>query len=411
MRPSRECHGRSPSGRAEARRQFVGLVALLAIAQASALRAQAQDAAPPTSEKPVVIPDTEGAIAEIALHYDPELAEWLAPAYQTLLSALPADVRFQVVCPSAHAVREFNERWGAAERRKGRTIWVVDANRPITIWVRDRRIARQSLTGCFAAPSVVPRPFLECTQHGRNDLTLGRFLAQRGFVPGVVETLLRIEGGNVVSNQRHAFIGRNVFADNLALGKNVVKARVTALLGRPALFVGTEADRTPWPHVDMYLTPIDDHTVLVAGSAAGKQLRPADVSVARLLMRGQATAGPGVYDTGQGEFDAIARQLLAEGYRVVRLPAVVDPERVWMITYNNVLTERRNGRHIVYMPVYHVAELDAAAEAVYRSLGCEVRPVDVSQIFRFGGAVRCLANVVERVMLSGEEGTSSVPAK
>ena len=70
----------------------------------------------------------------------------------------------------------------------------------------------------------------------------------------------------------------------------------------------------------------------------------------------------------------------------------------WMITYNNVLIDRRDEFDVVYMPVYHVPELDRAAARVYRDLGFEVRLVDVSEIFRMGGALRCVANVTRRTI-------------
>jgi hypothetical protein len=67
-----------------------------------------------------------------------------------------------------------------------------------------------------------------------------------------------------------------------------------------------------------------------------------------------------------------------------------------MITYNNILIDERDGREIVYMPVYNVPPLDETAAAIYRGLGFEVHTVDVSQVYDLGGALRCMVNVTQR---------------
>ncbi len=48
------------------------------------------------------------------------------------------------------------------------------------------------------------------------------------------------------------------------------------------------------------------------------------------------------------------------------------------------------------MPVYGIPSLDTRARETYERLGYEVCPVDVSQVFRNGGAVRCIVNVTRR---------------
>ena len=92
----------------------------------------------------------------------------------------------------------------------------------------------------------------------------------------------------------------------------------------------------------------------------------------------------------------MARLLARRGYIVHRVPAVVDPLGNWMITYNNVLMEQRNGRRIVYLPIYRVPRLDFEGISTYSRLGFEVRPIGVSKVYRWGGALRCMVNVTER---------------
>jgi hypothetical protein len=58
--------------------------------------------------------------------------------------------------------------------------------------------------------------------------------------------------------------------------------------------------------------------------------------------------------------------------------------------------ENRDGHKVVYLPRYRTPELDGAAAAIYRRLGFEVIPIDMSRVFRWGGSLRCIANVMER---------------
>lgn len=67
-----------------------------------------------------------------------------------------------------------------------------------------------------------------------------------------------------------------------------------------------------------------------------------------------------------------------------------------MVTYNNVLIDHRGADRRVFMPVYGIPSLDTRARETYEQLGYEVCPVDVSQVFTNGGAVRCIVNVTRR---------------
>jgi len=52
---------------------------------------------------------------------------------------------------------------------------------------------------------------------------------------------------------------------------------------------------------------------------------------------------------------------------------------------------------VVYMPVYRAAdEMNRAAQKVWESLGCEVRPVDCTAAMPHFGSLGCLVNVLRR---------------
>jgi hypothetical protein len=67
-----------------------------------------------------------------------------------------------------------------------------------------------------------------------------------------------------------------------------------------------------------------------------------------------------------------------------------------MVTYTNVIMEQGPVARVVYLPTYDLPDLDAAANRLYRKHGFEVRSIDVSGIYRYGGATRCLVNVTRR---------------
>lgn len=368
------------------------------------------------TDVPHVLADCHGALREIALHYVPNFAEELASTYDDLFAALPIDVQVQVICSSSEAVEAFKAHWGAAERENGRCVEVINVDRPITAWARDRRVARVT-ADAQPAGAIIPR---DCRDYGddyRNDLFVPYLLEHGGLsLPGE-DTFVHIEGGNIVANGRHIFVGANVIEDNEALGNDAatVKRELLRILGRPYVLVGNEDQRAPWRHVDMYLTPIDDHTVLVASTAVADMLLSSRTGLIDQLAGVLAPEDcVGLLTRRSNRFEAIAAQLTEYGYDVVRLPALADPGEEWMVTYNNVLMEERDGQRIVYMPVYDLPVLDQAAEAVYRSLGFEVHTIDVSQVFQHGGAVRCLVNVLSREPAGGvaaeEPEADAVPA-
>ena len=67
------------------------------------------------------------------------------------------------------------------------------------------------------------------------------------------------------------------------------------------------------------------------------------------------------------------------------------------LTYVNVIIDQQGTRRIVYMPIYRGAEgLNAAAMAVWKKLGFEVRPVDCTSVFRNFGSLHCLVNVLRK---------------
>lgn len=345
-----------------------------------------------------VIPDTGGPISELVLHYDPVFEHDLAPVYDDLFDALGGNTRLQVVCPDSLAVRQFFTKWGARAGDDGRPVQVINARCPLTLWARDRRIARAWATGQSAA-AFVPISVWDYERDKCSELGVPGALARMGWIPGIVQNGLHIEGGNVVSNSRHAFVGNNVIEDNHAAfgNRDRLMRTLREVIGLPIILVADSDGQVPWCHVDMYLTPIDDRTVLVADPKLARALLADSDDELCLESPDQDTfMAYAALGYNANTLDSVAARIAAAGYEVLRVPAVLDPDENWMVTYNNVLMETRRDGVFVYMPTYGVPSLDRSAARVYESLGFQVRGIDVSRVFESGGAIRCMANVTAR---------------
>ncbi|MCB9850361.1 MAG: hypothetical protein H6817_06610 [Phycisphaerales bacterium] len=350
------------------------------------------------SDGGVLIPDSSGRIAELLLFYDPEMSEELDPLYTDLFCRLGPKTKLRVICPRAADGYAFAERWGQAALAQERDVEVVAVGMPVSIWSRDRCIARQSRSLLRRASYFVPADNSAYTGEKHNDRMVHGLLSLAGLLPGMFSSPLHLEGGNVVSNRRHVFVGDNVVDENYDLQRaGTLRTELHRLFGRPYLLVGK--GRVPWCHIDMYLTPIDDRTLLIASPSAGNRLLRAAAD------EGSLQAEALLADVDQTEetisaFDDVAEQMTYRGYDVIRMPALVHRDGDWMVTYNNVLLDQRDKERWAYVPQYNIPQLDDAGLAVYENLGFRTGGVDVSRIYEYGGALRCVANVTERIPAS-----------
>jgi hypothetical protein len=381
-------------------RRWCGWTLLLAIVS-TFLPAHGQtprggDTAGAFSDGGAVIPDTGGRISELLLLYDPLLGSELAPLYDDLFKVLGDRLLIRVICPDSASAVRFADRWGEKAQAGGREVEVVAVGMPLTIWARDRCIARQSRTLLRRASYFVPADEFDYPEEKQNDRMVQALLSLAGLLPGIYSSPLQLEGGNVVANRRHVFVGANVIMENASLHrKGALPRELRRLFGRPYVLVGDRGGAVPWCHVDMYVTPIDDRTVLVASPMIAERLLElaadqGDELAADLLRRIEPAKDE------QPLFDAVAERIAGKGYRVLRVPAVVDRAADWMMTYNNVVLERRDGRRFAYVPQYGVPILDEEGMAIYASLGFDAQPVSVSGIYGLGGALRCVVNVTHR---------------
>jgi len=345
-----------------------------------------------------VVPDNHGTIDEITIHYDETLSAELVPFYRDLFASLGDDVHVKVLCAGREPMLQFADTWAPAVTGRGRTLELINTGLEMTVWARDRVVARQSRDLSMVLPSFVPIARYDYDDSKLNEVDANLALAALNLAPPIMPTLVRLEGGNIVASRHHAFIGVNVLEENPEVGfeNGGLLRQLDAITGLSVVPVRADEDDVPWCHVDMYLTPIDDRTLLVA-----------DMNLGLTLMRLDSSAAEGPCGEEQEplinastwvpeQLDEIAVRMGRLGFAVGRLPAFVDPAGAWMVTYNNVLIEERDGRKRVLMPVYGLPALDEVAARTYAAFGFEVATIDVTGLYDRGGALRCIVNVTRR---------------
>lgn len=347
----------------------------------------------------------DGAIQQIVIHQPEKLVGQAWRATYDLLVAMP-DTTFTLVCDSKAAVDETVGRlrqWKLAERAN---IRILPVDGPLLVWARDRYIAMRRMTGEELPVWLTPKPPASFDAERRTRELLIP-VAFNEIVPTCtqVDTRLVLDGGNILASRDRVFIGGNVIEDNKELGNaDWTRATLKEFFGPNVTIVAEPDGRVPVAHLDMYVTILDGNRALVADPRLAKQvIASADEASRKALYERlyitpnmPPPIGPDFTDARIARFDAIAKALTDAGVEVTRIPYADCRGGDFIVTYNNVLQETRDGKHIVYMPIYEIPALDAAARELYESLGMTVKEINVSTICHLLGAVRCLANVVER---------------
>ena len=93
-------------------------------------------------------------------------------------------------------------------------------------------------------------------------------------------------------------------------------------------------------------------------------------------------------------YDSIALQLEQAGYEVARIPILHTVDRL-LLTWTNAIVERSGAARRVWLPAYGVPILDRMAQQIWQDEGFEVLTIPCQHIIPWGGALRCLTNVIE----------------
>jgi len=345
----------------------------------------------------VVLSECDGALRRLVIQYEPGAKAISLPVFREFLPQLPADVTVHVVCPDDAAWRELADAVGPTDC----TLTPRIVGHAMTTWSRDRWVCLRDTAGWAVLLHGAAEAGAELWPAREGDQRIAADLA--ASLPRVLEhrTGLLFDGGDVMADSRNALIVGRVLARNV--GKTVespedFRLRMGRLLGRPVTILDA-----PDHHAAMFMMSAGDNVMLVGDVRLARAMLTGHARLAREMPVEQLLPG-GVddSDTMQQSLDGLAEQCRQLGYEVVRMPLLPSRDGRVFVTYLNAILDARDGRRIVYMPVYrHADPLNAAATAVWQSLGYEVRPIDCTSAYRHFGCLHCLVNVLERSITVG----------
>jgi len=336
-----------------------------------------------------------------------------AGIYRRLLEVMPPDVRACVVAETEQvedARRALKRAVADASR-----VDLVTVNDPLSGWARDRYVFFEK----DGRPHVLvaPRELVHPEAHG--DLLVPQAL--KALHPGlvIVEADFLIEGGDLIVLKDRVLVGATSVLLNvhrLDARADPFLERVAEVFGRPVTVVGRSLGEAPYQHIDMFLTPLDERTILLGDPRlALDAFRDAHGTESSRLHFGDA----GLFLRQRQldlvrRYDAVAAELEADGFRVHRVPiAHGEPtaQNTWgaVLTWNNVLLHDSDGRRIAFVPRYNVAPLDGRAREIWEAWGFEVVSVPVRSALGMGGALRCLTNVLPGYGDEPEDGRGHSP--
>lgn len=334
-------------------------------------------------------PEGQAAIEELLLHFDPVVAGSAFPAVRDLLRAVPAEVQVRLAVENENqvaAARFWVQDLGLNDR-----IRYVVAGRTLTPWARDRMVPVQVPAGTlFLSP---PEDHVDADRWG--DVLAARALSEVSADTNHARVPLVFEGGNLLFTRERVLFTRSLLTANQVqddIDEASILERMRAFFGRKPLPLGRSHD-LPHDHLDMFLTVVDDRTVLLGDPKEAEQF------LIDVTMHGLDAGLLPQHDrwTVQGQrakipaYDSIKDELQRAGFRVLRVPILHGAEA--MLTWNNALLELRGKERRAYVPVHGLPRLDARALRAFEAAGCRTFPIDVSRIAPLGGTIRCLTNV------------------
>lgn len=334
------------------------------------------------------VSDNEGALAEVAIHFDPAALPAVATTYQQLLGALEPHVEVWVAVAERSHFDAFVQLLARWEVTKPERFHPVVTDRSITTWSRDRYLLLER----EGAPLLL-LPARPNRGHSARQNDWWAPVAIAETIDGVTADVsaLVFDGGDFTVTDTHVFVtavllGRNEGGE---LGERDALLRwLRDFTGKEPVLIGDHPDDVPAHHIGMFVTPLDDGTVLVGDTELGLALLPNDAALPQPVDRSAETAE---------RFHRVAREIEAAGFTVRRTPLVPLADGLTYLTWNNAVLERRaDGLLHAYVPMFGVPALDAAGRAVWESEGVVVHPIDVRDVFVHRGTVRCLINVLKR---------------
>jgi hypothetical protein len=355
-----------------------------------------------------VLREDAGPLGEVLLHYVPRLEGLVADAYADFLGTLDPSTRVVVLVPKVESdaggtsPREALSRFlarvdstGALERRTR----VVDVDGPISVWSKDRALVfapdAQATRTALAIPAPPDPRWKERANDWRTLAQLASAIPDRFYVR---ELPLAFDAGDFDVAGGKVLVDDNLVTKNRARGiadTGELRKLVETALGLPVQVLGQADGDVPRHHMSMYMAALDGGVALVGDPRAARSL------VGDSFVPGEADPDTGeplradFSDAMVARFERAATELSAAGWRVVRIPEVPFLDKTYM-AYTNGVYETRAGARVAWIPVFDIPALDAAARAVYESLGWQVHAVRSRSLYAFHGTIGCLVNVLAR---------------
>lgn len=379
------------------------LVAALLLRSGRAPTLPPSPRAPSAALTAAAVADDAGPLHEVLMHYVPELEPSFHDTYRDFLLSLAPETRVLFVVRRQDRARldAFLAALDGAGAL-GRRVRVVEIGRPLGIWSKDRALVLGS-----AAPGE-GRAKIELVVPPRTRAGEGSRPADWDIVPAVAAALpdelvvrqlpIAFDAGDFAITRSRVVFDVNLFARNRARGfrsPGELRDRMTTLLGRDVLMLGTEPGDVPRHHMSMYMALLDGNVALVGDPEAGARLVGRDYTPGETSAESGELLRADFSAPTKARFERAAADLAAAGFRVVRIPTVPFDDKTYF-AFTNGVYETRGGRRTAWMPSFGVPAIDDAARAVYEGLGWNVIPVSVRSLYAGHGTLGCVVNVLAR---------------
>ncbi len=276
--------------------------------------------------------------------------------------------------------------------------------------------------------------FVACKSQSRKDVFLDEYIrssSSDNIVLNDSKVVFDFPGGEIVASKRYVFCKGWKLAGN---GNPLpAKEQFEKLCKKELIDFGLI--KTPDSHIDLWLTPIDDKTVLLGDVSLGKEIvgnipKSERSGIVNKFIKAERADGyirkRGAKHCKKFFYKMIFenRDNAPEGYRVemvkgylekmgisvILIPSIghldIHPDSYY--SYNNVLMESYagdSGRIIknVILPEYG-HPLDEKVKLIWESLGFVIKQFPMNNIARKGGAIRCSSQRVPGSVCYMEDG-------
>ncbi len=352
----------------------------------------------------VLMPDSAGRIKHLALQFgnvefDRPLPEKTQKAllnvYKTLFKNMDVRTRFSVVAANREGMDMLKNAVKESGMEHPERVKIIDgkADKGFSIWIRDSMIPVDNKDGT-STTLIQDRTYWP----GPEDAKIPPLFAQNNEdVKARPHPALRIDGGNMLSNQTEILVGIDSVEHTTSLLKDLAQNQawkeeiidfyeiksgnqVAGEGAHPSKGIVTEEkmwqdiaplvfesefqrkvfviardnpatplkEEQPAFHIDMAMTPIGNNKFLVGDPGMAirefKSLSPEDYKLVNAAMNKECGFPPendliaklievNGSDAHQGNFDNVARELEEKGYETERIPCLIGLRTTWSLPY------------------------------------------------------------------------------